>query len=172
MELMDLVHPDCPNFRWYEVWKSDIASRLEIDNVSEDPKIIAAAQGLTKHILQPIRDEHGSVKMNSWFRCEDLERVITKKAFHNWSVRHNVNPNFRSSWNKYFALKSHPGGEAGDIELPGISNDDLYQWIGKNIEFDQCIREFPVAGIPDSGWVHVSWSATKNRKQQFEIGAR
>ena len=30
--------------------------------------------------------------------------------------------------------------------------------------------EFPKKGDPMSGWVHVSWSQTNNRKQAFTIG--
>jgi hypothetical protein len=34
-----------------------------------------------------------------------------------------------------------------------------------NLEFDQLILEFTQKGIPDSGWVHVSYIPEGNRKQ-------
>ena len=75
-----------------------------------------------------------------------------------------------SSWAQYFAQKSHPKGEAVDIEIPGISNDELIEWIDANIPvYDQLIREFPKPGDPSSGWVHCSYSATINRRERFII---
>lgn len=172
MNPMALIHPDCPNFKWYEVWKSETASRLELDNESEDPIIQANAQALVVNILQPLRNEFGPLRVNSWCRLEPLEKVITKKGFVNWCSKKGLNPTYRSSWDKYFARKSHPLGQAVDIEFTTISNDDLYNHIKTNYDYDQLIREFPVEGIPDSGWVHVSWAGDSNRKQDFTIGRR
>ena len=169
---LDRVHPDCPNFKWYEVWKSETASRMEIDNESEDEAVQNSARLLTFHVLQPIRDEFGPVKCNSWFRGEPLERVITKKGFANWCVKNGKEPTHAASWTEYFVRKSHPKGEAADIEIPSISNDDLFDWVADNLEYDQLIREFPVKGVPDSGWVHVSYRHGNNRMQKFTIGGR
>ena len=36
--------------------------------------------------------------------------------------------------------------------------------IKENLEFDQLILEFYTPGIPDSGWVHVSYKSEGNRK--------
>lgn len=172
MNPINRIHPDCPNFKWYEVWKSETASRLEIDNESEDEAVQENARNLTLHVLQPIRDEHGATKINSWFRGEALEEVITKKGFQNWCQKNGYDPEAANSWDVYFLRKSHPKGEAADIEVAGISNDDLYDWIADNLEYDQLIREFPVAGVPDSGWVHVSYRSGNNRMQKFTIGAK
>ncbi len=46
----------------------------------------------------------------------------------------------------------HCKGEAVDIECPGVAN-----------YFDQLILEFYTPGIPDSGWVHVSYVGANNR---------
>ena len=75
------------------------------------------------------------------------------------------------TWKDYFERKSHPRGEAADIEIPGINNDDLYHWIRdeSGLEFDQLIREFRKAGDPNSGWVHVSFRINNNRNQAFNI---
>ena len=55
-------------------------------------------------------------------------------------------------------------GEAVDIECPGTGNYDVAKWIEAECDFDQLILEFYTPGIPDSGWVHVSYKAEGNRK--------
>jgi len=52
-----------------------------------------------------------------------------------------------------------------DIECPGTANEIVAQWIADNLEFDQLILEFAEKGIPDAGWVHVSYVSEGNRKQ-------
>jgi hypothetical protein len=170
-KLTDLVSPLCPNFKWYEVWKSETASRLELDNESEDETIQTNAEQLTENILQPLRDKFGPVKINSWCRLEPLEKVIAWKGFENWCAKEGLQVN-DESWDEYFARKSHPPGKAADIEINSISNDQLFAYISENMEYDQCIREFPVKGVAESGWVHVSWDGDSNRKQAFTIGAK
>ena len=57
-----------------------------------------------------------------------------------------------------------------NIEIPGISNKELAEWIEDNLEFDQCILEFYNGIDPSSGWVHVSYKDDKsNRKQTLTI---
>jgi zinc D-Ala-D-Ala carboxypeptidase len=56
-------------------------------------------------------------------------------------------------------------GFAADIEIPGIANADLAEWIKDNCEFKQLILEFYTPGVPDSGWVHVSYDPNDNKKQ-------
>ena len=58
----------------------------------------------------------------------------------------------------------HCKGQAVDIECPGTPNYDVAKWIEDNLEFDQLILEFYTPGIPDSGWVHVSYNSEENRK--------
>jgi zinc D-Ala-D-Ala carboxypeptidase len=62
-------------------------------------------------------------------------------------------------------MSDHCKGFAADIEIPGIPNADLAQWIADNCEFRQLILEFYTVGVPDSGWVHVSFNAADNKKQ-------
>jgi hypothetical protein len=49
--------------------------------------------------------------------------------------------------------------------FPGIANADLAQWIADNCDFRQLILEFYTPGIPDSGWVHVSYDPNDLKKQ-------
>jgi hypothetical protein len=59
----------------------------------------------------------------------------------------------------------HTRGQAADIEIPGVANAELAEWIRDNLEFRQLILEFYTPGIPDSGWVHVSYVAEDNKKE-------
>jgi len=54
---------------------------------------------------------------------------------------------------------------AADIEVPGVDNLVLAQWVVDNLEFRQTILEFYKPGIGDSGWVHVSYNSGDNKKQ-------
>jgi len=59
----------------------------------------------------------------------------------------------------------HCQGQAADIEIPGVANADLAQWIVSNLDFTQVILEFYTPGVPDSGWVHVSYVEGNLKKQ-------
>lgn len=157
------------HFKMYEVARSQIATRNNIDN-TPPPHVLEAAKLVAEKILEPIR-EHFKIPFSpsSWYRGEALERYINDKPYKQWCARRGLPVN-KSSWQQYFALKSHPKGEAVDIQVPGVSNDVLFNWIDKNIPvYDQLIREFPKPNDPMSGWVHVSFSKTRNRKEKFTI---
>jgi hypothetical protein len=59
----------------------------------------------------------------------------------------------------------HCKGMAADIEIPGVANADLAEYIKNNYKFTQLILEFYTPGIPDSGWVHVSYDPDNLKKQ-------
>ena len=133
------------NFTLKEFTKSSTADRLGIDNSVQDQQTLVNLCALTHNILQNVREEHGRVNCNSIFRCLDLNRAI------------------KSSDNS-----QHVKGEAGDIECPAIDNFRLANWIATNLDFDMVLLEFYTKGIPDSGWVHVSFKADgSNRKKQL-----
>jgi hypothetical protein len=46
-----------------------------------------------------------------------------------------------------------------------VANADLAAWVRDNLEFTQLILEFYTPGIPDSGWVHVSYDPGNLKKQ-------
>lgn len=157
-------------FRHYEVVRSFEASRLEINNNVYCSHIAYNAELLGKRVLDRVREKFGPYTPTSWYRCEELERSICKKSFSRWCEKRGL-PENNDAWVTYFMRKQHPQGGAADIEITGVPNDELFEWIKKNLEFDQLIREFPVEGEPMSGWVHVSWNPTgDNRNQAFTIG--
>ena len=141
------------NFNLRHVVESDTAFRLKIDN-SAPPAVVSEAI---------------NVEINSWFRCEALEKAICKDAYVKWCAQNGMKVN-DVSWAKYFARKQHPRGNAVDFEVKGVSNKDLFEWCKANLVYDQLILEFHKSGDPRSGWVHISYVPRNNRKQAFSIG--
>ncbi len=159
-----------PHFKMYEITRSQLASRNAIDNIPS-AVILERAKLTAIRVLEPIRKHFGiPFGPNSWYRSEAVEKLLVWNSFKRWSKKRAL-PINDESWEKYFKRKSHPRGEAVDIEIPGIANNNLFEWVKNNVaEFDQLIREFPKPGDPTSGWVHVSYREGNNRKQVFTIG--
>ena len=130
------------NFSLEELTKSDTGLRLGLDNEPNDEQL-ANLVALCECVLQPVRDHFGKgVKVNSGLRTLAVNRAIGSKD-----------------------TSDHTKGMAADIEIPGVANAELAQWIVNNLEFRQVILEFYTPGIPDSGWVHVSYNPADNQKQ-------
>ena len=128
------------NFTVAEFEKSQTATRRGIFN-EMDGEIMKNAFALAEKVLQPVRDHFGRTNISSGFRSPELNKAI------GGSTR-----------------SQHCKGEAADIECPPHSNADVAKWIVENLEFDQCILEFHDLSIPNSGWVHVSYSRGDNRR--------
>ena len=130
------------NFSLSEMTKSETALRQGLDNIPGDEEI-ENLRKLAENVLQPIREAYGrGVKVNSGFRHPDVNAAVGGSR-----------------------TSDHCKGQAADIEIPGVANADLAQWIVDNCEFRQVILEFYTPGIPDSGWVHVSYVEGDNKKQ-------
>lgn len=130
------------NFSLAEMIKSETALRRGLDNTPGEEEI-ENMRKLAENVLQPIRDAYGrGVKVNSGFRHPDVNAAVGGSR-----------------------TSDHCKGQAADIEIPGVANADLAQWISENLEFRQLILEFYTPGIPDSGWVHVSYVEGDNKKQ-------
>lgn len=161
------------NFTHTEVANSSTADRLGIDNTPPEAAL-EQAELVAVECLQRARDHFGiGYVPNSWFRCALLERAIAGTGFKNWAENRGlivVDGIESDAWKQYFARKQHPKGNAVDHEIPGINNDELFEWYKANVAFDQLIREFPKPGDPKSGWVHISKLESGNRQQAFTIG--
>ena len=132
------------NFSLKELTKSDTATRLGIDNTPDD-EAIDNLKTLCDKVLQPVRDHFGkTVTVNSGFRSSETNQATGGS---------------KSS--------DHVKGQAADIEIAGIANADLAQWIMDNLDYTQLILEFYTQGIPDSGWVHVSYDPNNLKKQEL-----
>jgi zinc D-Ala-D-Ala carboxypeptidase len=132
------------NFTLAEFIKSQTALRLDIDN-TPDEEHLEAAMSLFGVVVQPVRDHFGPTTINSGYRGPELNKAVGGSS-----------------------KSQHCKGEAVDIECPGVANYDIAKWIEDNLEYDQLILEFYTPGIPDSGWVHVSYKDNDdNRKQSL-----
>lgn len=124
------------NFSLKELTTSDTAIRKGLDNTPNETVIINL-KALAENILQPIREHYGkSVKVNSGYRAPEVNASVGGSK-----------------------TSDHCKGQAADIEINGVANGDLADYIVKNFKFTQVILEFYTQGVPDSGWVHVSYDA-------------
>ena len=122
------------NFSLHELSKSETALRMGFDN-TPTKEAEAHLKLLCDNILQPIRDHYQKgVKVNSAYRSPESNAAVGGSK-----------------------TSDHCKGMAADIEIPGVANAELAEYIKANYKFTQLILEFYTPGIPDSGWVHVSY---------------
>jgi hypothetical protein len=132
------------NFTLKELTKSDTATRLGLDN-TPDEATIENIKLLCQEVLQPIRDHFGkSVTVNSCFRSPESNAAVGGSK-----------------------TSDHCLGRAADIEIDGIPNPELAQWIMDNLDYTQLILEFYTQGQPNSGWVHVSYDPNNIKMQEL-----
>lgn len=137
------------NFTLKELTYSDTACKKNITN-SPNESEYNNMKILCEEVLQPIREHFNKpVRINSCFRNEELNKAVGGAK-----------------------NSQHRSGQAADIEIIGMSNYELAQWIRDNLEYDQLILEYAdnIKNDKNSGWVHVSFvSKIKNRKQVLTI---
>lgn len=144
------------HFSLQEMINSGTASRLGLDNTPNEEQI-ENLKALCENILEPLREYYESrpIIITSGFRSPQLSKAIG------------------SSENS-----QHCKGEAVDFEIPGFDNRQVAAHIKNNFDFDQLISEYYEDGIPDSGWIHVSFkrdgtnrkqSLTKNKGEGYKV---
>lgn len=132
-----------PNFTLAEMTASQIARRIGDSNQPQLATVVDAMRLLCVKVLEPVRAHFGRpVRVNSGYRSAATNAAVGSSP-----------------------TSQHRRGEAADIEIPGVSNDVLARWIADHVEFDQLILEAHRRGAPNSGWVHVSYRAGRNRRQ-------
>ena len=130
------------NFTLNELTQSETALRKELDNAPTQD-VISALQTLAVNVLQPVREHYGrGVKVNSGYRSPEVNASVGGSK-----------------------TSDHCKGFAADIEIPGVANADLAAYIRDELQFTQLILEFYTPGVPDSGWVHVSYDPANLKKQ-------
>jgi hypothetical protein len=124
------------NFSLKELTVSETATRKGLDNTPSEA-VIANLKTLVETILQPVREHYGkSIKVNSGYRSPDVNASVGGSK-----------------------TSDHCKGQAADIEISGVANGDLAKYIADNFKYTQIILEFYTQGVPDSGWVHISYDA-------------
>ena len=131
-----------------EVIRSESAKRNGISNMPTEAHI-ANLKLLAEKVFEPIRNN---------FRCP----IIISSGYRSKELNSKVGGS---------ATSQHSSGEAIDIDMDGtpnnVTNKMIFDYIYKNLEFDQLIWEFGTNENPD--WVHVSYESTgKQRKQALK----
>lgn len=123
--------------------KSNTATRRGIDNTPSDYELTNMV-GIAENVFEPLREwVGGPIKITSMFRCEELNRAIGGSS-----------------------RSQHCEGRAMDLDdtFGHKTNTEMFEYIRKNLNFDQLIWEFGDDNNPD--WIHVSYiSDDENRKR-------
>lgn len=132
------------NLTLREAIKSNTATRLGIDNTPEDWEI-HNLRAVAENVFQPVRDHFGvPIAVSSGYRSKKLNKAI--------------------GGSKY---SQHMIGEALDLDADvygKVTNAEIFNYIKKNLDWDQMIWEFGDDEEPN--WVHVSYKESgRNRKQ-------
>ena len=130
------------NFSLAELTKSETALRLGIENQPDEEQLNNLLL-LCANVLQPVRDHFGKgVKVNSALRTIPVNRAVGSSD-----------------------SSHHVKGMAADIEIPGVPNAELAEYIRDNLPFTQVILEFYTRGVSVSAWVHVSYDPQNLKRQ-------
>ena len=118
------------NFRLSEFTRSDTAKRLGIENECSSVEQVLNLAYLCHTVLQPLRDRFGPIRINSGYRCPELNKAV--------GGAHN---------------SQHMKGEAADIYLPSVDKGLEYLAFLKTLPaVDELIWE----GKGNTHWIHVS----------------
>lgn len=119
------------------------ATKTGLPNVPNQEQI-AALRLVAEKVFQPLRDAIGvPIAVTSGFRSAKVNKAVGGSP-----------------------TSSHTKGEALDLDAHvhgGTTNKAIFDYIRKNLIFDQIIWEFGTEDEP--AWVHVSYRVTGNRKQ-------
>ena len=135
------------NFSYHEIIRSEIGSRLGMDNTPGKQEIINIT-ALVQTCMQPIRDHYNRVvTVTSGYRSKEVNSAC-------------------GSDND--GRSQHCRGMAIDWEIFGIDNFSLIQEVPKIVPtWDKLISEYYNENIgPDSGWIHLSFNPVgQNRRE-------
>jgi len=122
---------------------SATATRLGFDNIPNDEQL-DNMELIAKKVFEPLREwVGGPIKINSFFRCPDLNKAIGGSS-----------------------KSQHCQGQAIDIDdtYKVVANSDMYDYIKNNLDFDQLIWEFGDDDNPN--WVHVSYVSEEDNRNR------
>ena len=152
--MIDLLNTDedirvAQNFTLPELVKSSTAERLGISNMPDSAQTLVNLVNVANHILQPVRDQFGPIRVNRGYRGLPLNKAVGASK-----------------------TSQHCKGEAADFESSRIGNYKLACWCRDNLEFDQLILEFYTQGEPSSGWVHCSYRTDGQNRGKINTALR
>lgn len=116
---------------------SETAEAEGIYNMPHDAQVIENLRGLCVNVLNPAIDHFDlPLFITSGYRCPELNKLVGG-----------------------IPESQHQKGQAADIMMGGIRNDQLARWILENTPFDELILEKFDPSCGEYGWVHVSYVA-------------
>jgi hypothetical protein len=120
-----------------EFERSDVATKFGIPNSMNEAQLKSAI-ALCENVFEPIRAKVGKpIRINSGFRSLAVNKRIGGAS-----------------------SSQHCKGEAMDLDL---TSRELFEWIIKNVEYDQAIYEF--GDDKNAAWFHISYRKGNNRRQ-------
>ena len=126
-----------------EATVSNKAKQLGISNTPNEREL-KAMKLLAEKVFEPLRKWYGKpIQVTSFFRSAKINKAIGGVQRGN-------------------TVSQHARGEAVDIDTTS-DNRKLFDYIKDNLPFDQLIWENGDDNVP--GWIHVSHTETRNRKQ-------
>jgi uncharacterized protein YcbK (DUF882 family) len=119
-----------------ELCHSNTATRLKIEN-KPDEESTKNLIALAENVLDPVREWLGHpITPTCAYRCPKLNAAVGGAK-----------------------TSQHMKGQAADLSLGSKElNKKLFDYINKNLPYDQLINEY------DYRWIHVSYSTVENRK--------
>ena len=135
-----------PHFSLREMCASGTALRLGIKNEPSE-EVVNRLQQLCEHVLEPLRQRFGVIRITSGYRCERLNRAVG-------GVKNS----------------QHRLGEAADIHISDIEvGRKMFRYIQENLEFDQLLFEH----VRENGvcWLHVSYKSLSPNPSPVGRGA-
>jgi hypothetical protein len=150
VSILDTYKPDIVRqIDLSEVIRSESAKRNGISNMPTEAHI-ANFKLLAEKVFEPIREYFGvPIHISSGYRSKELNAKIGGSA-----------------------TSDHCHGKALDLDADGtsITNNQIFNFIKDNLEFDQLIWEYGTKENP--AWVHVSYRKSGNRKQILYVGVK
>jgi zinc D-Ala-D-Ala carboxypeptidase len=126
-----------------EAINSYTAKRQGIENIPNDYQL-TNMWALAYQVFEPLREwVGGPIKINSFFRSPELNKAIGGSS-----------------------KSQHCQGRAIDIDdVYGYkTNAEMFDYIQKNLDFDQMIWEFGDDNNPD--WLHISYCSTDENRRR------
>ena len=147
----EVLYPEVPrdacNFTWYEMLRSQTATRHGLDEAQYNPsdEVVSNMKVLVGRVLQPLRLY--------------LNRIITvNSGFRSPALNTKIGGSTRSD---------HLFGRAADIEIftgTRSENHKIFKAIlDLQLDFKQMIWEFGDENEPD--WIHIAYQEGGNKKQ-------
>ena len=137
------------NFTLEEFTRSNTALRLNMDNTPTKEGIIKLRL-LATNLLQPLRNEVGSIRITSGYRSPALSQAIGSSS--------------NSQHCRYEAI------DCQYVKRGKMNNIEIFNaLIRLNLDFDQCILEFgdstEFINPTYPAWIHLSWKISDNRRE-------